>query len=100
MAAADPRRSRSERKLMSSTESAASIPAVELSGLGVTYGGPTGREVLRGIDLSIAPGEIVCIVGHSGIGKSTLIRCIRSEEHTSELQSLMRISSAVICLKK
>ncbi|MGH3890620.1 MAG: ATP-binding cassette domain-containing protein, partial [Rhodococcus qingshengii] len=61
---------------MSSTESAASIPAVELSGLGVTYGGPTGREVLRGIDLSIAPGEIVCIVGHSGIGKSTLIRCI------------------------
>jgi NitT/TauT family transport system ATP-binding protein len=61
---------------MSSTESAASIPAVELSGLGVTYGGPTGREVLRGIDLTVAPGEIVCIVGHSGIGKSTLIRCI------------------------
>src|SRR3546814_16828941 len=79
MAAADPRRSRSERKLMSSTESAASIPAVELSGLGVTYGGPTGREVLRGIDLYIAPGEIVCIVGHSGIGKSTMIRYISTE---------------------
>lgn len=61
---------------MSSTESAASTPAVELNGLGVTYGGPTGREVLREIDLSVAPGEIVCIVGHSGIGKSTLIRCI------------------------
>src|SRR3546814_9371832 len=27
-------------------------------------------------------------------------RCIRSEEHTSELQSLMRISYAVFCLKK
>src|SRR3546814_1897306 len=27
-------------------------------------------------------------------------RCVRSEEHTSELQSLMRISYAVICLKK
>src|SRR3546814_5606304 len=26
--------------------------------------------------------------------------CVRSEEHTSELQSLMRISSAVFCLKK
>src|SRR3546814_9126834 len=26
--------------------------------------------------------------------------CARSEEHTSELQSLMRISSAVLCLKK
>src|SRR3546814_6509326 len=32
----------------------------------------------------------------SGIGKSGL----RSEEHTSELQSLMRISSAVFCSKK
>src|SRR3546814_7140239 len=29
-----------------------------------------------------------------------LTRCIRSEEHTSELQSLMRISYAVFCLKK
>lgn len=53
-----------------------STPAVELRNLGVTYGGATGREVLRGIDLSIATNEIVCIVGHSGIGKSTLIRCI------------------------
>src|SRR3546814_2091590 len=32
-----------------------------------------------------------------GIG---LARCMRSEEHTSELQSLMRISYAVFCLKK
>src|SRR3546814_1942580 len=28
------------------------------------------------------------------------VRCARSEEHTSELQSLMRISYAVFCLKK
>src|SRR3546814_8946530 len=31
---------------------------------------------------------------------STRIRAVRSEEHTSELQSLMRISYAVFCLKK
>src|SRR3546814_4725957 len=31
---------------------------------------------------------------------SRLARCLRSEEHTSELQSLMRISYAVFCLKK
>src|SRR3546814_6135070 len=47
---------------------------------------------------------------HSGLrrrrrtlGLRNLIRgraCIRSEEHTSELQSLMRISYAVFCLKK
>src|SRR3546814_10089343 len=28
------------------------------------------------------------------------VKCLRSEEHTSELQSLMRISYAVFCLKK
>src|SRR3546814_10467836 len=32
--------------------------------------------------------------------RSSLHRCLRSEEHTSELQSLMRISYAVFCLKK
>src|SRR3546814_4176480 len=32
--------------------------------------------------------------------ESTLYRSLRSEEHTSELQSLMRISYAVFCLKK
>src|SRR3546814_4164731 len=32
--------------------------------------------------------------------RSDLAHCLRSEEHTSELQSLMRISYAVFCLKK
>src|SRR3546814_7394210 len=35
-----------------------------------------------------------------GLGLKTLDRLRRSEEHTSELQSLMRISYAVFCLKK
>src|SRR3546814_4039251 len=37
-------------------------------------------------------------IGHAGIGVGHPVA--RSEEHTSELQSLMRISYAVLCLKK
>src|SRR3546814_6444787 len=36
----------------------------------------------------------------TGLGLSTVYGIVRSEEHTSELQSLMRISYAVFCLKK
>src|SRR3546814_8511862 len=55
-------------------------------------------KVLDGIDLSLAKGETLGVVGETGCGKSVLAK--RSEEHTSELQSLMRISYAVFCLKK
>src|SRR5215212_8787929 len=33
-------------------------------------------EVLRGIDMEVAKGEVVCVIGPSGSGKSTLLRCI------------------------
>src|SRR3546814_10562315 len=37
---------------------------------------------------------------HAAFGDREVARVVRSEEHTSELQSLMRISYAVFCLKK
>src|SRR3546814_6490560 len=48
-------------------------------------------------------GHVVLTTGNKSemaVGYSTLYGDMRSEEHTSELQSLMRISYAVFCLKK
>ena len=40
-------------------------------------------EVLRGVDLEVAPREVVCIIGPSGSGKSTFLRCINHLEKVS-----------------
>ncbi len=50
-----------------------SAPVLELRGVTKAFG---AREVLRGIDLTIAEHEAVALIGASGSGKSTLLRCI------------------------
>jgi polar amino acid transport system ATP-binding protein len=35
-----------------------------------------GNHVLRGIDLAVAPHEVICLIGASGSGKSTLLKCV------------------------
>ena len=42
------------------------------------------REVLKGIDLTVAEHEVVCLIGASGSGKSTLLRCINLVEPIDE----------------
>ncbi|WP_435587720.1 amino acid ABC transporter ATP-binding protein [Micromonospora aurantiaca (nom. illeg.)] len=37
-------------------------------------------EVLKGIDLTVAPGEVACLLGPSGSGKSTFLRCVNHLE--------------------
>jgi polar amino acid transport system ATP-binding protein len=37
-------------------------------------------EVLKGVSLSVAPHEVICLIGASGSGKSTLLRCINGLE--------------------
>src|SRR3546814_10342075 len=73
-----------------------------------------GLLAVDDVSFSVGRGECLGLVGESGCGKTTLSKMIlralqpdsgsiaftdRSEEHTSELQSLMRISYAVFCLK-
>jgi polar amino acid transport system ATP-binding protein len=62
------------------TESTSSPPlgsvgeeALSLQGVHKSYG---RNEVLRGIDLSVADHEVVCLIGASGSGKSTLLKCV------------------------
>jgi len=48
-------------------------PALQVEGLHKSF---DELEVLRGIDLTVAEHEVVCLIGASGSGKSTLLRCI------------------------
>ncbi|BDW89408.1 amino acid ABC transporter ATP-binding protein [Thalassospira tepidiphila] len=52
-------------------------PLIKISNLRKTYG---QFVALHGINLDIAQGEVLCVVGPSGSGKSTLIRCINHLE--------------------
>jgi polar amino acid transport system ATP-binding protein len=51
----------------------AAAPALRVEDLRKSFG---QHEVLKGIDLELAPHEVVCLIGASGSGKSTLLRCI------------------------
>src|SRR3546814_5480103 len=57
------------------------------------HGWSQGRDML-------GPRDILVIDEAGMVGTRQMERVLRSEEHTSELQSLMRISYAVFCLKK
>ena len=48
-------------------------PVIQLKGLQKSFG---KVDVLKGIDLEITAGEVVAIIGSSGSGKSTMLRCV------------------------
>ena len=49
---------------------------LDVRNLTKSYGGPSGRRVLDGVQLCVRPGEYVAIVGESGVGKSTLLNLV------------------------
>jgi len=63
-----------------------SKPSLLVKGLRKNY---EGREVLRGMDLEVYPGQIVALIGSSGSGKSTLLRCLNLLEEISDGQIIL-----------
>ena len=49
---------------------------IGLSGLSLTFRGTRTTHVLDAIDLAVAPGEVIALIGPNGCGKSTLLRVI------------------------
>ena len=49
------------------------VPLLELKALKVAYG---GIQAVKGIDLFVAPGELVCLIGANGAGKTTTLKGI------------------------
>jgi polar amino acid transport system ATP-binding protein len=56
-------------------------PMVDAQGIHKRYG---PLEVLKGVTLTVAPGQVMCMIGPSGSGKSTFLRCIN---HLEKIQA-------------
>ena len=66
---------------MSSDDRPWAEPMIQLEGVHKRFG---ELHVLKGIDLTVLPGRVVCVIGPSGSGKSTLLRCINLLEPIDE----------------
>ena len=60
---------------------------LDIRGLNVYYG---ESHILRDVDLSVAPGEMVCLIGRNGVGKTTLLKTVIG---------LLRQRSGDLCLE-
>ena len=56
-------------------------PIIKVTNLSKYFG---RLQVLKGINLEVQPREVVCVIGRSGSGKSTMLRCINFLEEPSE----------------
>jgi nitrate/nitrite transport system ATP-binding protein len=70
------------------SSTAPSKPFLRVEGLGKTYPGAT-EPVFDQVNFGIGKGEFVCIIGHSGCGKTTILNVLAGLEHASEGQVFM-----------
>lgn len=69
---------------MEAVKNAAAQPIIQTRNVKKTYRvGSVDIQALRGVDLSIMPGEMVSIIGPSGSGKSTLLNVLAGLEHVT-----------------
>lgn len=47
-------------------------------------------NALKGVDLEVEKGEVVVILGHSGYGKSTFLRCLNDLENINEGEIILK----------
>src|SRR3546814_9675418 len=90
-----------------SVSSALAVRGEESAGRAEILAGPVSRLRWAGASVAVAAARTCTTLAAAGFGVGVAYAVIttdagevRSEEHTSELQSLMRISYAVFCLKK
>ncbi|HYP82311.1 MAG TPA: ABC transporter ATP-binding protein [Variovorax sp.] len=65
----------------------ADAPLLQVQGLAKAY--VPGRPVFAGVDFGLQAGEFVCVIGHSGCGKTTILNVLAGLEHASAGHVLM-----------
>ncbi len=67
------------------------VPSIEAQSLTRRFG---GRAVVDDVSLTLMPGQVVCLLGHSGCGKSTTLRILAGVERQDE--GIVRVEGRVV----
>jgi iron complex transport system ATP-binding protein len=57
---------------------------IQADGIGFSYSRDIARAIFRNVSLEVQPGQIFCLLGPNGIGKSTLLKCLGNILHIQQ----------------